>query len=84
MSAVTEAERRIAPATVAESIVEARGVDKAYDTGTVEVRALRDVTLTVDRGEMVAIMGQAAQGRPRCSTARSIPRKLSDTSSRGY
>ena len=31
-------------------IIEARGVDKTYDTGKLEVHALRDVTFSVPRG----------------------------------
>ena len=45
------------------AIVAARGVVKTYDTGTVRVHALRDVDLTVGRGEMVAIMGPSGCGK---------------------
>jgi putative ABC transport system ATP-binding protein len=44
-------------------IVEARGVDKLYDTGKVQVHALREVSFTVPRGEMVAIMGPSGSGK---------------------
>ncbi|HEY7731683.1 MAG TPA: ABC transporter ATP-binding protein [Gaiellaceae bacterium] len=44
-------------------IVEARGVQKAYDTGAVRVDALRGVDLVLDRGEMVAIMGPSGCGK---------------------
>jgi putative ABC transport system ATP-binding protein len=44
-------------------IVEARGVVKTYDTGKVEVHALRDVSFAVGRGEMVAIMGPSGSGK---------------------
>jgi ABC-type lipoprotein export system ATPase subunit len=47
----------------AATIVEARGVNKTYDTGRLAVRALREVTFTVDRGEMVAIMGPSGSGK---------------------
>ncbi len=47
----------------AEPIVEAHGVDKIYDTGKLQVHALRDVTFTVPRGEMVAIMGPSGSGK---------------------
>ena len=47
-------------------IVEAQGVRKTYDTGSVRVDALQGVDLRVQRGEMVAIMGRAAAARPRC------------------
>jgi putative ABC transport system ATP-binding protein len=46
-----------------ESIVEARGVDKLYDTGKVQVHALRSVSFSVPRGEMVAIMGPSGSGK---------------------
>ncbi len=46
-----------------EPIVEARNLDKTYDTGKVEVRALRGVSFSVIRGEMVAIMGPSGSGK---------------------
>ncbi len=44
-------------------IVEAIGVEKTYGTGSVEVRALNGVDLTLERGEMVAIMGPSGCGK---------------------
>jgi ABC-type lipoprotein export system ATPase subunit len=48
---------------VLEPIVEARAVEKVYDTGKLQVHALQDVSFTVPRGEMVAIMGPSGSGK---------------------
>jgi ABC-type lipoprotein export system ATPase subunit len=53
----------VAPPIAAEPIVEARSVDKTYETGKLAVHALRDVTFSVPRGEMVAIMGPSGSGK---------------------
>jgi ABC-type lipoprotein export system ATPase subunit len=45
------------------AIVEARGVSKTYDTGKVQVNALREVDLIVARGEMVGVMGPSGSGK---------------------
>jgi putative ABC transport system ATP-binding protein len=44
-------------------IVEARSVDKRYETGELQVQALQDVSFTVARGEMLAIMGPSGSGK---------------------
>ena len=58
-------ERPIArqPAATGEAIVEARSIDKRYDTGELQVHALRSVSLAVRSGEMVAIMGPSGSGK---------------------
>jgi putative ABC transport system ATP-binding protein len=38
-------------------------VSKTYGSGQAEVRALRDVDLTVERGELVAVMGPSGSGK---------------------
>ncbi|MGZ6671081.1 MAG: ABC transporter ATP-binding protein, partial [Solirubrobacteraceae bacterium] len=59
----TETAAAQATAGLDEGIVEARAVDKRYDTGKVQVQALRGVNLTVRRGEMIAIMGPSGSGK---------------------
>ena len=51
------------PAATGEAIVEARSIDKRYDTGELQVHALRSVSIAVRRGEMVAIMGPSGSGK---------------------
>jgi putative ABC transport system ATP-binding protein len=45
------------------SALELRHVSKVYGSGPTEVRALRDVDLSVERGELVAIMGPSGSGK---------------------
>ena len=44
-------------------VIDATGVTKTYDTGEVQVQALRGVDLKVPRGEMVAVMGPSGCGK---------------------
>ena len=45
------------------ALLELRGVERRYRTGDDVVHALRDVSLTIEAGELVAIMGQSGSGK---------------------
>jgi putative ABC transport system ATP-binding protein len=46
-----------------DAVIQLREVVKTYRTGDVEVRAVRHVSLDIQRGEMVAIMGASGSGK---------------------
>lgn len=48
---------------VATPVIEFRQVAKIYNPGEAEVRALDNVDLTIEEGEMVAIMGPSGSGK---------------------
>jgi putative ABC transport system ATP-binding protein len=52
-----------AAAETTSAIVLAQGIHKTYDSGAVKTHALRGVDLSVERGEMVAIMGPSGCGK---------------------
>ncbi|MQB00878.1 MAG: ATP-binding cassette domain-containing protein [Actinobacteria bacterium] len=47
----------------AGSVVDAEGLAKTYKRGTELVQALRDATLGLDRGEIVALVGPSGSGK---------------------
>ncbi|HQL83162.1 MAG TPA: ATP-binding cassette domain-containing protein, partial [Spirochaetota bacterium] len=44
-------------------MIELKNVSKIYDTGTIKVHALNDVSLTIDEGEFIAIMRPSGSGK---------------------
>ncbi|HEY7935187.1 MAG TPA: ABC transporter ATP-binding protein [Solirubrobacteraceae bacterium] len=44
-------------------VIQVREVSKTYELGQIKVRALRDVSLSIERGDLVAIMGSSGSGK---------------------
>ena len=48
---------------MADWVIEAREIKKTYRMGEFDVEALKGVSFTVDRGEVVSIMGPSGSGK---------------------
>ncbi len=44
-------------------VIELHGASKTYELGTIRVRALREVSLVIEHGDFVAIMGSSGSGK---------------------
>jgi putative ABC transport system ATP-binding protein len=80
VSSVASEPQRASDAAARPAVIELREIVKTYAIGDVEVQALRGASLTVERGEFVAIMGASGSGK---STLMNIIGCL-DVPSRGW
>jgi len=46
-----------------DNLIKLDNVDKTYKNGDIEVNALKNISLTIDKGEYVAIMGASGSGK---------------------
>ena len=48
--------------------VEMKNITKVYKKGALDVVALKNVTLTIEKGKFISIMGPRGVGKPLCLT----------------
>ena len=63
MTAITVEPDEMAKRPADHPVLDVRDVTKVYGQGDTEVRALRGLSMTVERGEYVAIMGASGSGK---------------------
>jgi putative ABC transport system ATP-binding protein len=63
MTAITVEPDEMAKRKADHPVLDVRDVTKVYGQGDTEVRALRGLSMTVERGEYVAIMGASGSGK---------------------
>ena len=48
------------------SLIELKNAVKEYAAGDITVRALNDINLTVEQGEVIVILGESGSGKALC------------------
>ena len=64
----TMAKTQLGPSTIeapprTDNVIQIERVSKVYQTGDIQVHALRGLSLTIRRGEFVAVMGPSGSGK---------------------